>query len=194
MLFPVIIFLTVSGIVAAVASYRGIRRGGARFYTLEREAMLRRASYTLLGSLLFFVAAIGLLLYDRQQLTLPEPGFEPATEAVVESAATATATLAFESVPPPDTPTPTPDPDEPTPTPTPVICRAQITDTGGNGLKMRTAPNGEEIVILPEGALVILLEDEPVSAGGFTWRNVRATGGAEGWVAQEFLTIGSPCD
>lgn len=193
MLFPVIVFLTVGGIVAAISSYRGIRRGGARFYTLEREAMLRRAGYTLLGSLLFFVAAIGLLLYERQQLTLPDTPQEPAGE-VVESAPTATPTLAFESVPPTETPIPTPDPDQPTPTPTSVICRAQITDTGGNGLTLRTAPGGEEITILPEGALITLLEDEPVSAGGFTWRRVRGTGGIEGWLAQEFLTIGAPCD
>ncbi|MFO7537680.1 MAG: hypothetical protein R6X32_06430 [Chloroflexota bacterium] len=194
MLYPVIIFLTIGGIVAAMASYRGIRRGGARFYTLEREAMLRRASYTLLGALFFFVAAIGLLLHERQQLTAPEPELESAPEAVVENPPTPTATLAFESIPPANTPTPTPDPDQPTPTPTAVICRAQITDTGGNGLTMRTAPGGEEIVVLPEGSLVILLEDEPVSDGTFTWRYVRVTGGAEGWVAQEFLTIGSPCD
>lgn len=194
MLFPVIIFFTIGGIVAAIASYRGIRRGGARFYTLEREAMLRRASYTLLGSLLFFVAAIGLLLHERQQMTALESGIEPESEAIVENPPTPTTTLAFESAPPTETPLPTLDPDQPTPTPTPVICRAQITDTGGNGLTMRTAPGGEEIVILPEGSLVILLADEPVSDGGFTWRNVRATGGAEGWVAQEFLTIGSPCD
>ena len=194
MLFPVIIFLTVGGIIAAIASYRGIRRGGARFYTLEREAMLRRASYTLLGSLFFFVAAIGLLLQERQQLIAPPLSEEPAAETILESAATATPTLAFESVPPTETPTPTPDPDQPTPTPTPVICRAQITDTGGNGLTMRTIPGGEEISILPEGSLVTLLEDEAISSGGFTWRKVRATGGGEGWVAQEFLTIGSPCD
>jgi hypothetical protein len=192
MLFPVIVFLTIGGIVAAVASYRGIRRGGARFYTLEREAMLRRASYTLLGSLLFFVAAIGLLLHERQQALAPE--LEPALDVVVENVPTPTPTIALESVPPDNTPTPTPDPDQPTPTPTPIICRAQVTDTGGNGLKLRTSPNGEEIVVLPEGSLVTLLEDEPVSDGGFTWRLVRVTGGGEGWVAQEFLTIGSPCD
>ncbi len=180
--------------MAAIASYRGIRRGGARFYTLEREAMLRRAGYTLLSSLLFFVAAIGLLLYERQQLALIDGPNGPAAEVVVEAAPTATPTLAFESVPPPETPTPTPDPDQPTPTPTSVICRAQITDTGGNGLTLRTAPGGEEITVLPEGSLVTLLEDEPVSAGGFTWRSVRVTGGGEGWLAQEFLTIGSPCD
>jgi hypothetical protein len=192
MLFPVIVFLTIGGIVAAVASYRGIRRGGARFYTLEREAMLRRASYTLLGSLLFFVAAIGLLMHERQQMLAPE--VEPAPEAVVENAPTPTPTLALDSMPPADTPTPTPDPDQPTPTPTSIICRAQITDTGGNGLTLRVSPGGEEIVVLPEGSLVTLLEDEPVSAGGFTWRLVRVTGGGEGWVAQEFLTIGTGCD
>jgi hypothetical protein len=193
MLFPVIIFLTIGGIVAAVASYRGIRRGGARFYTLEREAMLRRAGYTLLGSLLFFLAAIGLLIHERQQFMAP-PEAEPAADAVVENASTPMATPAFESMPPENTPTPTPDPEQPTPTPTAIICRAQITDTGGNGLTLRTNPGGEEIVVLPEGALVTLLEDEPVSEGGFTWRFVRVTGGGEGWVAQEFLTIGSPCD
>jgi hypothetical protein len=192
MLFPVIVFLAVAGIVAALASYRGIRRGGARFYTLEREAMLRRAGYTLLGSALFFMAAIGLLLFERQQMLAPED--DPASEALVETMSTPTPTTFFEDRPPTETPSPTPDPDQPTATPTPLICRAQITDTGGNGLTLRIAPGGDEIVILPEGSLVILLEDEPVSAGGFTWRYVRVTGGSEGWVAQEFLTIGSTCD
>lgn len=30
------------GLLAALVTYRGIRRGGARFYTLEREALLSR--------------------------------------------------------------------------------------------------------------------------------------------------------
>jgi hypothetical protein len=194
MLFPLIIFLTIGGLVAALASYRGIRRGGARFYTLEREAMLRRAGYTLLSSMLLFMSAIGLLLLERQPPDEGQLPSEPAADVVMENVPTLTPTIGFETSPPTETPEPTPDPDQPTPTPTAVICRAQITDTGGNGLTLRTNPGGEEIVVLPEGSLVTLLDDEAVSAGGFTWRLVRVTGGGEGWVAQEFLTIGSPCD
>ena len=37
------IALSFAGFLLAIATYQGIRRGGARFYTLEREAVLRRA-------------------------------------------------------------------------------------------------------------------------------------------------------
>ena len=64
------ILLAAIGFVVALVAYRGIRRGGARFYTLEREAMLRRASFSLLLSVLLFLAAISLLMLERQQ-TVP---------------------------------------------------------------------------------------------------------------------------
>ena len=49
------LILTFLGLAVALNAYSGIRRGGARFYTLEREAMLRRAGLTLLASTLFFL-------------------------------------------------------------------------------------------------------------------------------------------
>jgi SH3-like domain-containing protein len=58
---------------------------------------------------------------------------------------------------------------------------------------MRDTPGGSEVDLLAEGDLVTLLEDAPVDLNNFTWRRVRALGGAEGWVAQEFLEIRSPC-
>jgi hypothetical protein len=98
----------------------------------------------------------------------------------------------LEGFPPAETPSPTVDATIPTPTATPIICRAVVENTSF-GLYLRDAPSGEEVDLLPEGSVVTLLEDEAVEANGFTWRKVRAVGGDEGWVAQDFLTIGSTC-
>ncbi|MCA9932436.1 MAG: SH3 domain-containing protein [Ardenticatenaceae bacterium] len=184
------VVLAIVGLVTAAATYRGIRRGGARLYTLEREAMLRRANFTLVGTVLLFSAAIGLLLMERQQLTttLDEP------EQAVEEGLVSSPTPAIEQFPPTTTPSPTPDPDEPTPTATPVVCRASIEDTGGSGLLLRSTPGGEELSILPEGTLLTLLADDPVELNGFIWRKVRVIGGEEGWVAEDYLAIGAPCE
>lgn len=179
------------GLVTAVATYRGIRRGGARLYTLEREAMLRRASFTLIATILFFLAALGLLLLERQQLVAPLE--EPTVEAIEEDA-TPLPAQNVQQFPPTATPTATPNPNQPTPTATPIVCRGAIENTGGSGLLLRDAPSGAEIRTLPEGTLVTLLEDEPVPLNGFTWRRVRVIGGEEGWVAEDYLTIAPPCD
>ena len=69
--------LAVAGLVAALMTYRGIRRGGARYYTLEREAMLRRATFTLFGSVVLFIAAIGFLVYQQRQATVGTTGNLP---------------------------------------------------------------------------------------------------------------------
>jgi hypothetical protein len=60
------IALTIAGVIAAFMAYRGIRRGGARFYTLEREAILRRAGITLISSTILFTLATGLFIYEQQ--------------------------------------------------------------------------------------------------------------------------------
>lgn len=181
------IILTIVASFAALAAYRGIRRGGARFYTLERESMLRRASFTLMGSVLLFLAAIALLIYNHQQLV--------ATESLDgnqgESAeATSTPELMLETQPPTQTPTATPDPNVPTVTPTAIICRAVVDGTAGSGLTLRDGPGGEEIAILPDGTILTLLEDEPTETGGFIWRSVRTVARDEGWVVEDFLKIG----
>jgi hypothetical protein len=58
------LIISIVALIAALSAYRGIRRGGARFYTLEREAMLRRASFSLLASMLLFLGAVGLMTYN----------------------------------------------------------------------------------------------------------------------------------
>jgi hypothetical protein len=181
------IALTVAGVVAAFIAYRGIRRGGARFYTLEREAILRRAAITLIGSTILFTLASGLFIYEQQvDIALEATAGASGVNQVVE-----TATLGIQ-FPPDDTPTATPDLTIPTPTATPLICRAVVTGTS-LGLYLRDTPGGGELDLLPEGELLTLLEDEPVETDNFIWRRVRALGGEEGWVAQEFLEIRAPC-
>ncbi len=188
LLFPII--LATIALVLAASTYRGIRRGGARLYTLEREAMLRRASFSLIGTVLFFLAALGVLTLEYQQLTAPPEEPTVASETDVISLPTP----GVQQFPPTPTPTATPDPEEPTPTPTPIVCRAAIENTGGSGLRLRQSPGGTEVRVLPDGTLVTLLEDAPVQQGGVTWRRVRVIGGEEGWVSQDFLTIAPPCE
>jgi hypothetical protein len=185
MTIPIII--AVIALIAALSSYQGIRRGGARFYTLEREAMLRRASFTLLASMLLFLGAVSLMAYNYTQLLAEEEtGIIETEEGIV----TVTPETVLETQPPTPSATPTIDPNVPTPTATPVICRALVEGTAGSGLTLRATPGGEEIVILPEGTILTVLETEPASANNFTWRNVRTVAREEGWVVEDFLTIG----
>jgi hypothetical protein len=182
----------------AFSTYRSIRRGGARFYTLEREAMLRRAMLTLAASVFFFMLAVGYLIYTDQPASVTE---EPAEGEVVEgeegeTAVTATPeTLELETFPPTPTITATPDVNIPTVTPTPIICRAVVEGTSGNGLTLRDVPGGAEIVILPDGSILTLYQDEAAQeSGGFLWRKVKSITGEEGWVAEDFIRIGAPCE
>ncbi|MEJ2753125.1 MAG: SH3 domain-containing protein [Chloroflexota bacterium] len=184
------LLLVSGGIVAAFLTYRGIRRGGARYYTLEREAMLRRAMLTLLLSVLLFLGSIGVLIYRQQSTSGSAAEPENGEAGVVQ--ATITPTMFVEQFPP--TATATSSIVEPTATATPVICRAIVEGTSGNGLTLRDVPGGEEITILPDGSVLTVLEDDPVESGGFNWRKVRLVGGDEGWVAEDFLTIRAPCN
>ena len=187
-LLPILLF--VGAIVATFLTYRNIRRGGARFYTLEREIVLRRAMVTLVAASVLYTAALGLIYMQRQQLIEAlQPPEEEATNGVNSSAATPTTML--EVFPP--SPEPTSLTPAPTATVTPTVCRAVVEGTSGNGIYLRDAPQGEQLVILAEGTLLTVLEDAPVEAGGLMWRKVRAVGGEEGWAAQDFLTIRAPC-
>jgi hypothetical protein len=188
------IVLVIGALIAAVATYRNIRRGGARFYTLEREIVLRRAAVTLAISVLLFLISFGLMFYQRQDML---QAAAPPVDLTVDGSAEGlpepqtTPTLLLEQFPP--TPLPTSLTPEPTFTPTPVVCRAVVEGTGGNGLYLRDAPQGEQLVILPDGTLLTVLDDAPIEAGGVAWRKVRAIGGEEGWAAETFLTIRAPC-
>lgn len=182
------VILTIVAVFVALAAYRGIRRGGARFYTLERETMLRRASFTLIGSVVLFLIAIGLMIYNYQQMTNENVVTIDESEGAV---ATVTTEPELQTQPPTPTPTPTADPNIPTATPTPVICRAIVDGTAGSGLTLREAPSGPEISILPDGTiLTLVMEEEPEEVNNFTWRKVRTVSQEEGWVVEEFLTIG----
>jgi hypothetical protein len=181
------LIITVVAFVAALSAYRGIRRGGARFYTLEREAMLRRASFTLIASILLFLGAVGLMTYTYQQLLAQQ---EASTVETEEGVVTVTPETVLETSLPTPTTTPTVDPSIPTPTATAVICRAVVDGTAGGGLTLRDTPGGEEITILPDGTIVVLLETAPVQANDFTWRNIRTVAREEGWVVEDYLTIG----
>jgi len=191
LLLPIALF--VAALAATFMTYRNIRRGGARFYTLEREIILRRGLITLVAATLLYTGALALLYYQRQQLILATlPPEEATAEAGGEGAPATTPTPLLEQFPP--TPSPTSLTPQPTETATPTVCRGVVEGTGGNGLRMRDAPNGEELVVLPDGTLLTVLEDAPTEAGGVIWRKVRAVGGEEGWVAEDFLTIRAPCN
>lgn len=188
---PVLLFL--GALVATFMTYRNIRRGGARFYTLEREIILRRALVTLIAAAVLYTGTLGLLYYQRQQLLetgQPASGEEAAAEGTPGPQIT-TPTALLEQFPPTATATSTTP--QPTLTPTPVICRAVVEGTSGSGIYLRDAPQGNELVILAEGTLLTVLDDAPVEAGGFIWRKVREVGGEEGWAAEDYLTIRAPC-
>jgi hypothetical protein len=186
------IVLSFVGLLLAVATYQGIRRGGARFYTLEREAVLRRAMLTLLGSTLLFIAAVGFMATQELQSQAAEAD----AEAVLEGEIEATPTPELGVFPPTPSPTPTVDAAIPTATATAILCRAIVEGTSGNGLMMRDAPGGAEMGILPEATFVTLIQEEPPQeANGFTWRKVRDNiSGDEGWVAEDFLSLGPGCE
>jgi hypothetical protein len=176
--------LTIIGVIVATIAYRNVRRGAARYYTLEREALLRQAGFTLLASVFFFLAAVAMLVYNVQQLRIEEiinAGVE------VEGIPTVTPTLAIF----PPTPTPfllaTAEPVA-TPEPTAIVRRA-VVDGTGTGLYLRTEPGGAEVEILPDGTTLSVLPDAPQQINGVTWVKVRTTPGDEGWVAENFLII-----
>ena len=189
LLLPILLFA--GALAATFMTYRNIRRGGARFYTLEREIVLRRAMVTLVGAAVLYTATLGLLYFQRQQLIADLLPSEEEAAGGVNSPVVTTPTVMLEVFPP--SPEPTSLTPQPTMTVTPTVCRAVVEGSGGNGIYLRDAPQGAELVILPEGTLLTVLEDAPVDAGNFVWRKVRAVGGEEGWAAEEFLTIRAPC-
>jgi hypothetical protein len=182
------IILTVAAVIAALIAFQGIRRGGARFYTLERESMLRRARYTLLGSMLLFLAANILLIYNYREVTGTNG---TGSEEIPDALATEESDEILETAPPTPLPSPTVDPNLPTATPTEAICRAIVEGTAGSGLTLRDSPGGGEVEILRDGSyLTLVVGEEPVESGGFMWIKVRTVSREEGWVAQEFLIMG----
>lgn len=192
LLIPIV--LTFAGLLLAIATYQSIRRGGARFYTLEREAILRRSMLTLLGSTLLFLAAVGFMAQQELQSQAAEA--EEDAGALVDGEVTVTPTPELGVFPPTPSPSPTVDSAIPTATPTAILCRAVVEGTSGNGLTLRDTPGGADLGILPEATFVTLLQDEPPQeANGLIWRKIRDNiSGDEGWVAENFLSLGPGCE
>lgn len=199
------IILAVVGIFAGLMAQRGIRRGGARYYALERDAMLRRASLTLMASIFFFVASVGWLVYNQratEQAAVEEESAEATVQALVETQTAAQPVQTDGDAPTPvvvqDFP-PTPEPAEPTEsvptdTPEPPLRAGLIEGTAGSGVYMREGPGTEyaDILILNDGDFIELLEEEPVEANGYTWLKVRDIAFQEGWVADIFVAVDGP--
>lgn len=185
------ILAAVIGLISSFAAYRGIQRGGARYYQLERDAILRRATFYLLGGIIMFVISVALLIVDRQQLTLIEEE-EVTTEVETAPTLVTTTELVVENAPPTAeiVVIPTEDPNAPTPTPTRVIIRMQINGTAGSGVYLRETPEtgGAEVQVLDDLTILTILDDiDVVEANGYTWVKVRTLGGTEGWVVDVFL-------
>lgn len=196
------LIFAVLGLLAGIIAFRSIRLGMSRFYALERETMLRRANSALLGSLLLFLISVGWLVNIQRTASLAEQ-----EAAQLEAQATPTpqidsltiidpnAETDVEKFPPTPEPSPTIDPNLPTPTPTPFLRRGLIVDTGGSGAYLREAPtlSSEDLLILSDGAIVIIDDDfDPVDAEGIKWVRVFTPQGDEGWVADWFLEIQDP--
>ena len=102
LLLPILLFAV--ALVATFLTYRNIRRGGARFYTLEREIILRRAAFTLIVAAVFYTGTLALLYLQRQQLieaTLPpEEAAEGETGDGTAGPQVTTPTPLFEQFPP----------------------------------------------------------------------------------------------
>ena len=70
-----------------------------------------------------------------------------------------------------------------------------VEGTSGNGLTLRDVPGGSEVIILPDGSILTMFPDEgSQEANGFQWRKVKSITGEEGWVAENFIRIGAPCN
>ena len=64
----------------------------------------------------------------------------------------------------------------------------RVSGTDGSGVTLREKPSAtsRRLTVVPEGArLVVIGEDQ--QAEGRTWRNVRTTNGATGWVAGQYV-------
>lgn len=199
--------LTVIAFIATLIAYSGIRQGGARVYSLEREAILRRATAAMFIGTGLYLLTIALLLFQGQQSAAVVDGAET-DPGVVDSGVTAdpltpvpdnagvgeTGGLpqATNQIPVVETVTltPTPDPNIPTATPTAIVVRGFVTGTGGNGLYLRETPGGAEITILGEDEFVTVQYEEGVTEiNGIRWVRVRTFLGDEGFVAEDFLEI-----
>ncbi len=144
------------------------------------------------------IAGVGLctsLVY----ILVAQPGAQhPDPSAVANESAGLTVFPAPTATPFPPTPTRTPFPPTPTLSPTPgrgelaVGVYVQISNTGGEGLNIRTEPGlTAQVVFSGFDDEAFLITDGPVEADGHTWWKLEASydRARSGWAAAEFLTV-----
>lgn len=117
------------------------------------------------------------------QTSTPEPTDTPQPTATFTVEPTSTPTFQ-------PTATSTPEPTATViPSPTPVTAVV----TYPYGLRVRTAPNltADVIAVLPQGTVVILQDNPPVTTDGFIWQRI-ALDDVVGWASIEFLSQEQP--
>ena len=64
----------------------------------------------------------------------------------------------------------------------------RVAGTDGSGVTLREKPSAtaRRLTVVPEGARLVVI-GEDTQAEGRTWRNVKSTNGATGWVAAQFV-------
>ena len=64
----------------------------------------------------------------------------------------------------------------------------RVSGTDGTGVSLREKPSAtaRRLTVVPEGARLVII-GEDTQAEGRTWRNVKTTGGATGWVAAQYV-------
>jgi len=77
------------------------------------------------------------------------------------------------------------------PTATPIPPAALVFGTGGAGVLLRDAPNGESLSGLIEGLRVLIIGG-PQEVGGETWLQVRVDDGREGWILARYIATLTP--
>jgi polysaccharide biosynthesis protein PslG len=71
----------------------------------------------------------------------------------------------------------------------PEAPKVRVSGTDGTGVTLREKPSatGRRLTVVPEGARLTII-GEDAQAEGRTWRNVKTSGGATGWVAGQYVT------
>lgn len=116
-------------------------------------------------------------------------GVVAGTETAVVTATPITETPTQTSTPtqtPTTTPTITP---TPTLTPTPIEGETAVVDLGGGTIWLRSTPDGQNMLVINSGDVVILLGGHANRAGRL-WREVSTVTGDVGWLPVEFLNTG----
>ncbi len=121
-----------------------------------------------------------------------ETGDDEASDGTATAVATPTATPITQTPTPTSTPTQTPTATPtftptPTLTPTPIEGETAVVNLGGGTIWLRSTPDGQKMLILNSGDVVILRANHATRAGRL-WREVSTVNGDVGWLPTEFLS------